>query len=173
VDTSILKILKAQQLEAEEQSDKTTPLSSSSSKSLYDGLIADSDNANDVTIEEARRASLAAAGVNVDIQLIRPVIPKDMQGRSYDWTQDDADPVVAIGLNLSIVIGVVVAALLVIQTITSEKKDKLLGRMRIMGMTESAYWVTWFFTYCIFAIFASLLFRKYNCSSADATKLMI
>jgi hypothetical protein len=165
VDLSILKILKAQQPQHEEEAtndDIKGKRSSSQYDTLFDDLTADTDEDRHREAA-ARRSSLANAGINIEVQLVAPIISASKQSqRSQNmWEDDDFDPVVAIGLNIAIVIGVVVTSLLVIQTITSEKKDKLLGRMRIMGMNESAYWVTWFFTYVGLAIFAALLIRMY------------
>lgn len=98
----------------------------------------------------------------IDIQLVAPVVAGRSSGSNiYDsFGNDDWDPVVAIGLNLGMVVAVTVASLLIVQTITGEKKDKLLGRMRIMGLSESAYWFTWFLTYLAIALVVALFIRK-------------
>lgn len=48
------------------------------------------------------------------------------------------------------------------QTIVKEKQQKLLGRMRIMGLRESVYWLTWLFAYCAMGLVASLIAGKTN-----------
>jgi hypothetical protein len=84
-----------------------------------------------------QRQLLNDSSVNIDIQLLPPVITKEhpLSTVRSDYVDDgDDNKVVDYGLSPVLALSIVVFCLLIIQTITKEKKDKLVGRMRIMGM---------------------------------------
>jgi ABC-type multidrug transport system fused ATPase/permease subunit len=75
---------------------------------------------------------------------------------------DDNDYYSSIGIvrltgTLITTLGVIIATLNVMYTIAGEKQEGLLGSMRQMGMSEAAYWVSWFLLFlCVAALGAML-----------------
>ena len=55
--------------------------------------------------------------------------------------------------HVFIIIGTMIGTLIVINTITGEKRARIVGAMRMMGLHESAYWMSWMVILWVLAFF--------------------
>ena len=83
--------------------------------------------------------------INVDVT-IKPIRDLQEENANVDGSNeqyDDVQSMIPTTGHLFIVMGTLIGALIVINTVTGEKRARIVGIMRMMGLHESAYWMSW------------------------------
>ena len=98
----------------------------------------------------------------IDLQVsISPIVDYDKEERKRSGNVDDmfedVSSVVPSGGPIMLVLGPVIAAMLIIDEITAEKRARLLGYMRMMGLHEGAYWVSWMIVIFVISLCSALV----------------
>ena len=92
-------------------------------------------------------AIVAHRGENVDIDVtIKPIRDLQDEQASIDGGNaqfDDVKSMIPSVGHVFIIIGTMIGTLIVINTVTGEKRARIVGTMRMMGLHESAYWMSW------------------------------
>ena len=98
----------------------------------------------------------------IDLQVsISPIVDYDKEERKRSGNADDMFEdivsVVPTGGPIQLVLGPVIAAMLIIDMITAEKRARLLGYMRMMGLHEGAYWISWMIVIFVISFVSALV----------------
>jgi hypothetical protein len=81
--------------------------------------------------------------VDVTIKPIRDLEQEQREGVGSNEQFDDVQSMVPSSGHLFVVMGTLIGTLIIINMITGEKRARILGTMRMMGLHESAYWMSW------------------------------
>ena len=98
----------------------------------------------------------------IDLQVsISPIVDYDKEERKRSGNADDMfEDVVSVVPSagpIQLVLGPVIAAMLIIDMITAEKRARLLGYMRMMGLHEGAYWISWMIVIFVISFVSALV----------------
>ena len=97
----------------------------------------------------------------IDLQVsISPFVDYEKEDRKRSGNADDLYEDVASIVPrgaIILVLGPVIAAMLIIDEITAEKRARLLGYMRMMGLHEGAYWVSWMIVLIVVSLCSALV----------------
>lgn len=74
-----------------------------------------------------------------------------------DWADDVFVNIISGTLPFFLVISYVVPFVRMIARLVSEKQTKVKQSMKMMGMSDSAFWVSYYFTYTLIYVFLALL----------------
>lgn len=104
-------------------------------------------------------AIVAHRGESVDIDVtIKPIRDLQDEQASIDGGNAQFDNVASMIPSVGhvfIIIGTMIGTLIVINTITGEKRARIVGAMRMMGLHESAYWMSWMVILWVLAFFSA------------------
>ena len=83
--------------------------------------------------------------VNVDVTIkpIRDLHEENAKADGGNEQFDDVQSMIPSSGHLFVVMGTLIGTLIIINTITGEKRARIVGTMRMMGLHESAYWMSW------------------------------
>ena len=97
----------------------------------------------------------------IDLQVsISPIVDYDKEERKKSGNPDDMYEDIASVVPsgaIILVLGPVIAAMLIIDEITAEKRARLLGYMRMMGLHEGTYWVSWMIVLIVVSLCSALV----------------
>ena len=97
----------------------------------------------------------------IDLQVsISPIVDYEKEDRKRSGNADDLYEDVASIVPrgaIILVLGPVIAAMLIIDEITAEKRARLLGYMRMMGLHEGTYWVSWMIVLIVVSLCSALV----------------
>ena len=98
----------------------------------------------------------------IDLQVsISPIVDYDKEERKRSGNADemfeDIVSVVPSAGPIQLVQGPVIAAMLLIHMVTAEKRARLLGYMRMMGLHEGAYWISWMIVIFVISFVSALV----------------
>jgi ABC-type multidrug transport system ATPase subunit len=74
------------------------------------------------------------------------------------YTPGEHNGVAVVGGKLLAIVAGTLAGIMIMFTIASEKQNRILGSMRLNGMTNTAYWSSWFCALSCFAVIAALVY---------------
>lgn len=99
--------------------------------------------------------SLFSQSVKGTLEFLPPYVKSSTNRANFD--ANDRDMLLSLFATGFFVVGVNAVGIIVSHFIVYEKKHKLVGSMRMMGLIESAHWMSWLFIECLLLIPSSLL----------------